>query len=52
MSSRGQDARAEDCVNAVGVDVNTVSAALVTRVSGLSLTVAENIVIYRDQHGH
>ena len=38
-------------MNAVGVDVNTASAALLTRVSGLSSTVAENIVVYRDQHG-
>src|SRR5690606_23041364 len=45
------DARVEDCVNAVGVDVNTASAALLARVSGLSSTVAENIVVYRDQNG-
>lgn len=49
--ARALDARVEDCVNAVGVDVNTASAALLTRVSGLSSTVAENIVGYRDQHG-
>jgi len=49
--ARALDARVEDCVNAVGVDVNTASAALLTRVSGLSSTVAENIVVYRDQHG-
>jgi len=49
--ARALDAKVEDCVNAVGVDVNTASAALLTRVSGLSSTVAENIVIYRDQHG-
>ncbi|HEY5780410.1 MAG TPA: Tex family protein, partial [Lysobacter sp.] len=48
---RALDARVEDCVNAVGVDVNTASAALLTRVSGLSSTVAENIVVYRDQNG-
>lgn len=41
----------EDCVNAVGVDVNTASPALLARVSGLSMTLAENIVAYRDQHG-
>ena len=46
--ARALDARVEDCVNAVGVDVNTASAALLTRVSGLSSTVAENIVDYRD----
>ncbi len=49
--ARALDARVEDCVNAVGVDVNTASAALLTRVSGLSATVAENIVRHRDQHG-
>jgi uncharacterized protein len=49
--ARALDARVEDCVNAVGVDVNTASAALLTRVSGLSSTVAENIVVYRDQNG-
>src|SRR5690606_7166519 len=49
--ARALDARVEDCVNAVGVDVNTASAALLSRVSGLSSTVAENIVVYRDQNG-
>jgi len=41
----------EDCVNAVGVDVNTASAPLLSRVSGLSSTVAEGIVSYRDSNG-
>jgi uncharacterized protein len=41
----------EDCVNAVGVDVNTASAPLLAHVSGLTRTLAENIVEYRDQHG-
>jgi len=41
----------EDCVNAVGVDVNTASAPLLARVSGLSATVAEGIVAYRDSNG-
>jgi uncharacterized protein len=41
----------EDCVNAVGVDVNTASPALLARISGLSSTLAENIVRHRDQHG-
>ncbi|MBU3575996.1 Tex family protein [Polynucleobacter sp. UK-Mo-2m-Kol15] len=41
----------EDCVNAVGVDVNTASAPLLSRVSGLSSTVAEAIVTYRDSNG-
>ena len=49
--ARALDARVEDCVNAVGVDVNTASAALLARVSGLSSTVAENIVAFRDQNG-
>jgi len=49
--ARTLDARVEDCVNAVGVDVNTASAALLARVSGLSSTVADNIVRHRDQHG-
>lgn len=41
----------EDCVNAVGVDVNTASAPLLARVSGLSSAVAEGIVTYRDSNG-
>ncbi len=49
--ARALDAKVEDCVNAVGVDVNTASAALLSRVSGLSTTVAENIVSFRDQNG-
>ncbi|MBW8852087.1 MAG: RNA-binding transcriptional accessory protein [Xanthomonadales bacterium] len=49
--ARSLDAKVEDCVNAVGVFVNTASAALLSRVSGLSSSVAENIVVYRDQHG-
>ena len=38
-------------MNAVGVDVNTASAALLARVSGLNETLAKNIVHYRDEHG-
>jgi len=49
--ARALDARVEDCVNAVGVEVNTASAALLSRVSGLSATVAENIVRHRDENG-
>ena len=49
--ARALDARVEDCVNAVGVDLNTASAPLLARVSGLTAGVAENIVVYRDQHG-
>jgi uncharacterized protein len=41
----------EDCVNSVGVDVNTASVPLLTRISGLTPTLAGNIVSYRDQHG-
>ncbi len=49
--ARALDARVEDCVNAVGVDVNTASAALLSRVAGLSSTVAENVVKHRDANG-
>jgi uncharacterized protein len=49
--ARSLDAVVEDCVNAVGVDVNTASPALLARISGLSLTLAENIVRHRDQSG-
>jgi uncharacterized protein len=49
--ARSLDAIVEDCVNAVGVDVNTASPALLARVSGLSAAVADNIVIHRNQHG-
>ncbi len=49
--ARALDAKVEDCVNAVGVDVNTASAPLLARVAGLSGSVAENIVKYRDEHG-
>ena len=45
------DAVVEDCVNAVGVEVNTASAALLARVAGLSSTVAGNIVAFRDRNG-
>jgi len=41
----------EDCVNAVGVDVNTASPALLQRVSGLTKTTAKNIVLYREENG-
>jgi protein Tex len=49
--ARRLDAVVEDCVNAVGVDVNTASVALLNRVSGLSQTMAQNIVAYRDDNG-
>lgn len=48
---RSLDAIVEDCVNAVGVDVNTASAALLARVSGLNKTLAQNIVEWRDENG-
>ncbi len=49
--SRSLDAVVEDCVNAVGVDVNTSSAPLLRRVSGITGGLADNIVAYRDAHG-
>ena len=49
--ARSLDTVIEDCVNAVGVEVNTASSALLRRVSGLSQTIADNIVDYRDQQG-
>ncbi len=49
--ARALDGRVEDCVNGVGVDVNTASPALLSRVAGLSASVAENVVRFRDEHG-
>ncbi|ATE53371.1 Tex family protein [Actinosynnema pretiosum] len=49
--SRSLDAVVEDCVNAVGVDLNTASAPLLTRVSGITAGLAENIVQHRDSNG-
>ena len=49
--ARALDAVVEDCVNAVGVDVNTASVPLLTRVSGLTAGIAENIVRWRDENG-
>ncbi|MBC9724276.1 Tex family protein [Streptomyces sp. TRM68367] len=49
--SRSLDAVVEDCVNGVGVDVNTASAPLLSRVSGITSGLAENIVAHRDAHG-
>ncbi|KAA0888536.1 Tex family protein [Pusillimonas sp. ANT_WB101] len=49
--ARSLDAVIEDCVNAVGVDVNTASAPLLTRISGLNATLAKNIVAWRDSNG-
>ena len=49
--NRSLTAIIEDCVNAVGVDVNTASAPLLAKVSGLNQTIANNIVDFRDQNG-
>ncbi|QKE64856.1 RNA-binding transcriptional accessory protein [Aquipseudomonas campi] len=49
--ARSLDAVVEDCVNAVGVDVNTASVALLARISGLNATLAQNIVSHRDANG-
>jgi uncharacterized protein len=49
--SRSLDAVVEDCVNAVGVDVNTASAPLLTRVSGITAGLADSIVAHRDASG-
>ena len=49
--ARSLDAVVEDCVNSVGVDVNTASVPLLARVSGLNQTLAANIVAFRDENG-
>ena len=49
--SEALDAVVEDCVNAVGVDLNTASASLLRRVSGLTAATAQNIVTYREENG-
>ena len=49
--AKSLDAVVEDCVNSVGVDVNTASAPLLARVSGLNQTLASNIVAFRDENG-
>jgi uncharacterized protein len=49
--ARTLDAVVEDCVNAVGVDVNTASVALLKQVSGLTASVSQNIVDFRNAHG-
>jgi protein Tex len=49
--SKSLDAVVEDCVNSVGVDVNTASVPLLARVAGLNKTLAENIVTFRDTNG-
>ena len=49
--ARSLDAVVEDCVNSVGVDVNTASPALLMRVAGLNETLASNIVVFRNENG-
>ena len=49
--SQTLDGVVEDCVNGVGVDLNTASASLLTRVSGLNATTAKNIVKFREENG-
>lgn len=49
--ARKLDAVVEDCVNAVGVDLNTASAPLLARVAGMTKTLAQNIVAFRDENG-
>ncbi|MBO7555153.1 MAG: RNA-binding transcriptional accessory protein, partial [Neisseriaceae bacterium] len=49
--AKSLDAVVEDCVNAVGLDLNTASAPLLARVSGLNKTIAKNIVAYRNENG-
>ena len=49
--AKALDAIVEDCVNAVGVDVNTASVPLLARISGLNATLAANLVAHRDAHG-
>lgn len=49
--ARSLDAVVEDCVNAVGVDLNTASVPLLTKVSGLNSTIANNIVAFREENG-
>ncbi len=49
--ARSLDGVVEDCVNAVGVDVNTASSALLSHVSGLNEGLAKNLVLYRNEHG-
>ena len=51
LLARNLETVVEDCVNAVGVDINTASVPLLSRVSGLTATLARNIVSWRDSHG-
>jgi uncharacterized protein len=49
--ARSLEAAVEDCVNSVGVDVNTASSPLLSRVAGLNTTIAQNIILYRNENG-
>ncbi|HPG88894.1 MAG TPA: Tex family protein [Hyphomicrobium sp.] len=49
--ARSLDAAVEDCVNSVGVDINTASVPLLARVAGLNATIAQNIVLHRNENG-
>src|SRR4029079_12207025 len=49
--ARSLDAAVEDCVNSVGVDVNMASAPLLARIAGLNATIANNIVLHRNENG-
>ena len=49
--ARSLTAAVEDCVNAVGVDINTASAPLLANIAGLNATIAQNIVAHRDENG-
>ncbi len=49
--ARGLEGVVEDCVNAVGVDLNSASSVLLARIAGLSASLADNIVTFREQHG-
>ncbi len=51
LLTKSLEAVVEDCVNAVGVDLNTASVPLLSRVAGLNKTLAQNIVLHREQHG-
>ena len=51
LLARNLDTVIEDCVNGVGVEINTASSALLRRVAGLNQSIADNIVEYRDQNG-
>ena len=51
LLAKNLDSVVEDCVNSVGVEINTASAAILSHVAGLNKTIAQNIVTYRDENG-